>query len=118
MQSDEDLVRMRHMLDAAREAVALSRGKGPRAIARDRVLSLALVRLLEVVGEAAGRVSDETREAHPEVPWSQIVGLRNRLIHGYDSVDLEILWRILSDDLPRLIEALEDAGVGSSQAPK
>ena len=118
MQSDEDLVRMRHMLDAATEAVALSRGKGPGALARDRVLSLALVRLLEVVGEAAGRVSDDTREAHPEVPWSQIVGLRNRLIHGYDSVDLEILWRILSDDLPRLIEALEDAGEGSSQAPK
>ncbi|NOQ53843.1 MAG: DUF86 domain-containing protein [Thermoplasmata archaeon] len=99
MQSDEDLVRMRHMLGAAMEAVALSRGKGPREIASDRVLSLALVRLLEIVGEAARRVSDETREAHPEVPWSQIVGLRNRLIHGYDSVDLEILWRILSDDL-------------------
>ncbi len=91
-------------------------GRDPGA--SDRVLSLALVRLLEIVGEAARRVSDETREAHPEVPWSQIVGLRNRLIHGYDSVDLEILWRILSDDLPRLIEALEDAGAGSSQAPK
>ncbi len=118
MPSDEDLVRMRHMPDAAREAVELSRGKGPRAIARDRVLSLALVRLLEVVGEAAGRVPDGARQAHPEVPWSQIVGLRNRLIHGYDSVDLEILWRILSDDLPRLIEALEDAGAGSSHASK
>ena len=118
MQSDEDLIRIRHMLDAAREAVALSRGKGPRALSRERVLSLALVRLLEIVGEAAGRVSDGTREVHPEVPWSQIVGLRNRLIHGYDSVDLDVLWRILSDDLPRLIEALEDAGAGSSQASK
>jgi uncharacterized protein with HEPN domain len=118
MQGDEDLVRVRHMLDAAREAVALSRGKGPKALARDRVLSLALVRLLEVVGEAAGRVSEGTKVAHPEVPWSQIVGLRNRLIHGYDSVDLEILWRILSDDLPGLIVALEDAGADSNLAPK
>ncbi len=118
MQSDGDLVRMRHMLDAAREAVALSRGKGPRTLAKDRVRSLALVRLLEVLGEAAGRVSEACREEHPEVPWSQIVGLRNRLIHGYDSVDLEVLWRILRDDLPPLIEALEDAVVGSDHSSK
>jgi uncharacterized protein with HEPN domain len=116
MRGDEDLVRMRHMLDAAREAVVLSRGSGPEALADDRVLSLALVRLLEVVGEAAGRVSEGTRTAHPEVPWSQIVGSRNRLIHGYDPVDLEILWMILSDDLPRLVEALEEAGAGSGKA--
>lgn len=109
-------MRMRHMLDAAREAVELSRGMGPAELAEDRVLSLALVRLLEVVGEAAGRVSEGTRADHPEVPWSQIVGLRNRLIHGYDSVDLEILSRILSDDIPGLVEALEDAGVGSAKA--
>ena len=118
MRSDEDLLRMRHMLNAAREAVALSRGKGPRTLAKDRVRSLALVRLLEVLGEAAGRVSEETREEHPEMPWSQIVGLRNRLIHGYDSVDLEVLWRILRDDLPPLIEALQDAGAGSDHSSK
>jgi len=109
MPSDEDLVRIRHMLDAAREAVSLSGRKGPKALAKNRVLSLALVRLLEVLGEAAGRVSDKARAEHPEVPWSQIVGLRNRLIHGYDSVDLEVLLRVLRDDLPPLIEVLEDA---------
>jgi len=115
MRGDEDLLRMRHMLDAAREAVALSRGKGPRTLAKDRVRSLALVRLLEVLGEAAGRVSEGTREEHPEVPWSQIIGLRNRLIHGYDSVDLEVLWRILRDDLPPLIRTLQDAGADSGK---
>ena len=70
MLDEGDAVRMRHMLDAAREAVALSRGMGPAALTDDRVLSLALVRLLEVVGEAAGRVSEGTRGANPEVPWS------------------------------------------------
>jgi uncharacterized protein with HEPN domain len=71
------------------------------------VLNLALVRLLEIVGEAAGRVSEVERALHPEIPWPQIVGLRNRLIHGYDAVDHDILWQIITDDLPPLVKALE-----------
>ncbi len=77
----------------------------------DRQLNLSLVRLLEIVGEAAGRVPAEERVRHPDIPWPEIVGLRNRLIHGYgyDSVDFDILWQILSNDLPPLIAALEKA---------
>jgi uncharacterized protein with HEPN domain len=75
----------------------------------DRQLNLFLVRLLEIVGEAAGRVPAEERAHHPEIPWPEIVGLRNRLIHGYDSVDFDILGQILSHDLPPLIGALEKA---------
>jgi uncharacterized protein with HEPN domain len=75
----------------------------------DRQLNLFLVRLLEIVGEAAGRVPAEERARHPEIPWPEIVGLRNRLIHGYDSVDFDILGQILSHDLPPLIGALEKA---------
>lgn len=63
--------------------------------------------LLEIIGEAASRVPAEQRLQHPDIPWPEIVGLRNRLIHGYDSVDFEILWQIVSDDLPPLIAALE-----------
>jgi uncharacterized protein with HEPN domain len=70
---------------------------------------LALARLLEIVGEAAGRVSDETRALHSEIPWPQIIGLRNRLIHGYDAVDYDILWQIITDDLPALLAILEKA---------
>jgi len=73
----------------------------------DRQFNLALVRLLEIVGEAANRVPEDQRARIPEVPWLQIVGLRNRLIHGYDEVDFDILWQIVSRDLPRLIEILE-----------
>jgi uncharacterized protein with HEPN domain len=63
--------------------------------------------LLEIVGEAASRIALEEQARHPEIPWSEIVGLRNRLIHGYDVVDLDILWKILTTDLPPLISALE-----------
>jgi len=75
----------------------------------DRQLNLSRMRLLEIVGEAAGRVPAEERVGHPEIPWLEIVGLRNRLIRGYDSVDFDILWRIVNEDLPPLIAALERA---------
>ena len=70
-------------------------------------LNLALVRLLEVVGEAAGRVSPATCSLYPDIAWSKVVGLRNRLIHGYDDVDFDVLWAILRDDLEPLIAELE-----------
>lgn len=73
----------------------------------DRKLNLALVRLLEIVGEAASRVPAAERERYSEIPWLDIVGLRNRVIHGYDSVDFDILWRIVREDFPPLIQALE-----------
>jgi uncharacterized protein with HEPN domain len=95
------------MLDHAQEAVVLSQGKSRADLDRDRLLELALVRLLEIVGEAASRVSEEDSARYPEIPWPQIVGLRNRLIHGYDAVDLDILWQIIEHDLPPLITALE-----------
>jgi uncharacterized protein with HEPN domain len=97
------------MLDHAKEAVAMARGRTRSELDTDRQLNLSLVRLLEIVGEAAGRVPAEERARHPNIPWPEIVGLRNRLIHGYDSVDFDILWRIVSDDLPPLIAALEQA---------
>jgi uncharacterized protein with HEPN domain len=102
-------VRLRHMLDHAKEAVGMVRGRTRRDLDNDRQLNLSLVRLLEIVGEAAGRVPTEERAHHPAIPWPEIVGLRNRLIHGYDSVDFDILWQIVSDDLPPLIVALEKA---------
>lgn len=105
--SERDTAALRHMLEHAREAVFFARGKTRADLDADRILNLALTRLLEVTGEAAGRISEDTRTRHPEIPWPQIVSLRNRLIHGYDSVDLDILWQIVANDLPPLIVALE-----------
>ena len=66
-----------------------------------------MTRLMEMIGEVAGRVSEEMRSQHIEIPWPQIVGLRNRLIHGYDNVNFDMLWRIVQVDLPPLITQLE-----------
>jgi len=107
MLSAEDEARLRHMLDHAREALALVEGKTRPDLYSSRILSLALVRLLEIVGEAAGRASPEVTSRYPAIPWAEIVGLRNRLVHGYDSVDLDIMWQILKGDLPPLILQLE-----------
>ena len=96
-----------HMLEHAREAAALAEGKTRSDLAADRTLSLALVRLLEIVGEAATRVPHDIRKLDATVPWADIVGMRNRLIHGYDAVDLDVVWRIVSQDLTPLIAALD-----------
>jgi uncharacterized protein with HEPN domain len=71
------------------------------------MLELALVRLLEIIGEAAGRVTPETRAHLPNIPWSDVVAMRNRLIHGYDSVDPDILWDTIKHDLPPLVAAVD-----------
>ena len=73
----------------------------------DRMLNLALVRLMEVIGEAASRVRKIFDHSTRQVPWRDITDLRNRLVHGYDSVDFDVLWTIIRDDLPPLIEQLE-----------
>lgn len=98
---------MRHMLDHAREAVSLTQGKTGADLDRDRLLNLALVRLCEIIGEAASKVPPEARQRHADVPWRQVTAVWNRLIHGYDSVDFDILWMILTGDLPSLIQSLE-----------
>ncbi len=113
MSKRDPLVFYRHMLDHAREAMAVVQGKLRADLDADRVLNLALVRLLEIIGEAANPVPEEEQARHPEIPWPQIVSLRNRLIHGYDSVDFDILWQIVTEDLPPLITSLE--GIISSK---
>jgi uncharacterized protein with HEPN domain len=107
MSKRDDRVSVRQMLDHAREAVAMVRDRSRHDLGTDRLLNLSLTRLLEIIGEAASRVSEGFREAHAEVAWAEIIGLRNRLIHGYDVVDLDILWEIVQRDLPTLVLALE-----------
>lgn len=107
MTRHDDRVRFQHMLDHAREAVAMITGNKREDLKNERVLELALIRLIEIIGEAAKRVSPQGKAEFPFIPWREVVGMRNRLIHGYDSVDLDILWDTVEDDLPPLIEKLE-----------
>jgi len=102
-----DEVRLRHMLDAARKAVAFASSRPVDDIAGDELLALALVRLIEIIGEAAKSVSGACRTANPELPWREMAGARDRLIHGYQAVDLEQVRTIVEVDLPPLIARLE-----------
>lgn len=107
MSRRDDRVRLQQMLDHACEARALAAGRSRQDLDADRVFHLAMTRLLEILGEAAGRVTDRTRKKHATIAWTGIVGLRNRLIHGYDEVDRDVLWTIVQDDLTPLIAQLE-----------
>lgn len=107
MSRHNDLIRLRHMVDHAREAVSLLKGKTKTQLKRTRLLQLGLMRLVEVIGEAASRVPTDIRVTHPEIPWEDVVGMRHKLIHDYITVDLDILWDTVKDDLPPLIVALE-----------
>jgi uncharacterized protein with HEPN domain len=107
MSRRDPLIALRQMRDHAREALELSRNKARVDLDSDRLLNLALVRLLEIVGEAAARVEPGERQRFSAIPWSQVVGLRNRLIHGYDEVDLDLVWSIVANDLPALVLELD-----------
>lgn len=107
MSKHDDHVSMRQMLDYARQAVAMAHDRRRSDLESDYMFQLALTRLVEIVGEAASRVSVPTRERYKEIPWPDIVGMRNRLTHGYDVVDLNILWDTVAIDLPELIAGLE-----------
>lgn len=107
MTQHEDQVRLRHMLDYSQKAVAMIQGRSRADLDNDEMLCLALTRAVEVIGEAATRVSQASQQRHGQVPWPEIIGLRNRLVHGYHAVDLDILWDIVQQDLPPLMEQLE-----------
>ena len=96
------------MRDSAREAAELSQGKTREDLTVDRVLSLALVHLIQIVGEAARRVPPENPGKLSQIPWSQIIGFRNIVVHAYGDVDYDILWSVLEKDLPVLVNQLED----------
>ena len=109
MPKKSDIVRLRHMLDAAEKAVRFAEGKTRPDLDRDEKLALAVVRLIEIIGEAAVKVSGDVQAKHSSIPWKEVVGTRNRLIHGYEEVDLDIVWQIVSVDLPRLVPSLHEA---------
>ena len=105
MQHDE--VRLQHMLDAAKEAVEFAAGKLRKDLDSDRMLTLAITKSIEIIGEAASRVTEECKTENDNIPWNDISGMRNRLIHGYFDINLDIVWETVKEDLPALLIELE-----------
>ena len=103
----EDEALLRDMLAYARHAVAAVSERERTDLDSDFILAAALERFIEVIGEAASKISAATRENTTQIPWREIVGMRNRLVHGYASVDHDIVWDVVSGDLVEIIEALE-----------
>ena len=95
------------MLLAARDAVRFASEVTQRQFEESRLRQNAIIKAVEIVGEAASRVSEQTRKAHPEIPWPKIIGMRNRLVHGYFEVNLSRVWETVQADLPRLIALIQ-----------
>jgi uncharacterized protein with HEPN domain len=111
----DDIVRVRHMLDFTRKAVQFNKGRSRADLDSNEMLAMATIHLIELIGEASRTISAELRQRYPEIPWDLISGTRNRLVHGYIDVDLDVVWTIVTKDLPLLIvqlrRILKDEGV-------
>lgn len=106
MSRRDDLTRLRDMLEAAEAAVRVLGDAGADELEHTEVLALAVPHAVEIVGEAAARVSKPFCDAHPEIPWSQVTGMRHRIVHGYFAVDYQRLWDTVHGDLPPLIDEI------------
>jgi uncharacterized protein with HEPN domain len=115
MSRREDWVRLRHMLDGVRQALEFVRDRNRGDLDSDSMLLLALTRAVEIVGEAAHHVSAEGQHRYPELPWAEMVGMRNRIIHAYFEVDFDVLWETVADDFPGLCSELEAVLVAEEQ---
>ena len=102
----DDRIRVQHILEAIADARSFIAGHPRSELGTNRMRLFVLVRCVEIVGEAAGRISETTKRAAPDIPWTAIVGMRNRLIHAYFDVDADIVWKTVTDELPSLADAL------------
>jgi uncharacterized protein with HEPN domain len=107
MKQFDDITRIRHMLDASEEASGFLGATSLEELKTNRVLANAIVRSLEVIGEAARQVSQDFKDKHQEIEWQVIVGMRNRLIHAYFDIDFIVVWSTVRNDLPPLIVQLK-----------
>ena len=106
MKLPDDNIRLQHIVDFAGRAISFTAGMTQKEFNKNEVLQYACVHLLEIIGEAANEISDKTRRQYPDMPWLNMINMRNRLIHGYIDVDMDIVWLTIKDDLPPLIDKL------------
>ena len=105
MPPDDD-ARLRHLIEAANTAAAFVEGRTRSDLDDDQMLALALTKLVEIVGEAAKQVTAATQAEYPDVPWSAASRMRDRLVHHYFDIDLDVLWSTIEVDLPSLLRVV------------
>jgi len=103
----DDWIYIEHMLDISQKALDFTSGLGKADYDLDEPLRLALTHLVQMLGEAARQVSPTLREAYPEIPWHEIVGMRHRIVHDYLNVDEDVVWEVVRQDLPMLVVTLK-----------
>jgi uncharacterized protein with HEPN domain len=103
----DDVLTARQMLATVRRIRAIVRGQTRAGFDADEVRQLALLHLIQVLGEVASRTTAAFRDAHPQLPWTQMIGMRNRIVHGYDDVDPDIVWRVATEDVEPVLAGLE-----------
>ena len=102
----EDRIRLQHMLDAAKQAQQFILGRERQDLDHDRQLLFAVIRCIEIIGEAVSKVSSDTQAKHRAIPWAEMRGMRNRLIHAYFDINVRLVWDTVTDDLPPPISQL------------
>ena len=103
----EDRIRWQHMIEAAEDAINFFSGRQRTDLHRDRMLLFAVVRAIEIIGEAANKITPQTRAAYSEIPWPAIIGMRNRLVHAYFEIDTDIVWMAITQEVPALLAQLK-----------
>lgn len=109
MSKIDDLTRLKHIRDSAEKAISFIQEKERYDLDKNEMLSLALIRLIEIIGEAGNNISDSCQQNYSDIPWHEIIGMRNRLIHAYFDVDLDIVWQVVKFDLPNLLKLINQA---------
>ena len=99
---------LRDMLENAQRAIQFTKGMSYETFAKDDKTVYAVIRAVEIIGEAAANIPEEVRTKYPNVPWREVKGMRNKLVHQYFGINMEVVWQTIHEDLPMLIEALKD----------
>jgi uncharacterized protein with HEPN domain len=111
-----DLLYLGHMLDVSLQVISKVEGISREDYDQDENLRLALTHLIQMIGEAARRVSEESRQRYPLIPWSAIIGMRHKVVHDYLDIDFDVVWAVAKIDLPELVSLLEPIVPGTESA--